>query len=447
VQQCKIRTSLILISLARAEARLDNHDLDQKAAALRADNAYKSFMDRLEAQETNIALLKEMKDDLRRQGDAFDKQNDALQRQIGFRFNFVTTMLGAIGLSLTVIFTYNIYQASKINDQIDNVNKTSLALDTVNKTLTANAAAFSEVLTRLAISDGIISAGLREYQRLAYFDAIGLASSAIAHLEVTYAQVGGSISMLRAYKYDKDKCEVSPPAISATKSPAPIGSGSLSPQALDSVVITSLVEAYDLYSTAQYFYTTVKGIDAMTVSRSKDEISKSGRILMALNVSGWQGYHWVGLAAADKGNVNEAVACYKKSVDYKSIANKDHINLAELYFTTGKFQAARASSEEYLKTVNFSFASTTDAIAHFYLTASNILSPDEKTGGGILTPRDFTNKLRGLPGWKTEGTFSSVELATYFAKPQWQNPEDPKKQEVLAIACSLMGTTCNANLK
>jgi hypothetical protein len=383
---------------------------------------------------------------------SFERHNEALQRQIGFRFNFVTSMLGFVGLVLAATFIYNKYQAEKVDDARAQLEQGTKTLAERTKTLTDNAAVFSDVLSRLAQADGLISDGHREYQNAAYIDAHYFATRAIALLEPAFNATGATADQLRKYRIDANTCQpMAPP-------PAPTASntfGVINPEALRTAVTTSLVEAYDLRNRTRLFL-LANSKDLQANYGSYDDIRKDGQFLITLNGSGWEGYHWVGLAAAEEHSFELAAACYKQSVDQKSISNKDSLNLTELLFVQGHFPEARKQADFYLRGMGSSvdrsafvkgtagsFVSPIEAVAHFYLATSNYLSPEPQAS--ILSPREYRKQLNDSVTLKFEGTFSPTELIKYVDGLEFadQVRDETRRIEVKkTMACLLDRSKC-----
>jgi hypothetical protein len=404
---------------------------------------------------------------------SFERHNDALQRQIGFRFNFVTSMLGFVvafvGLVLAGIFIYNKQETEKLDRAEANLNqgkqdlerglkqgKEGLeqgmkALQQQTNVLTDNAAAFSEVLSKLAQADGLISDGHREYQNNAYIDAHYFAREAIELLEPVFNKTGITAGQLRSYRLDAATCKTVAP------SPAPAGantSGVINPEALRTAVTASLVEAYDLLNRARLFLADSK--DLQVSYGSYEDIRRDGEFLITLNDSRWEGYHWVGVAAVHGNSFQLGAACYDRSIAQKRTSNKDSLNLTELLFLQGQFPEARTQAAIYLKGVGSaidrrglkepasSFVSAIEAVAHFYLTTSNYLSPEPQDS--VLSLEEYRKQLNDSANVKLGGTFSDTELKKYLEGRDFADQvKDGTKVNAVrsTMKCLLERSDCN----
>jgi hypothetical protein len=229
----------------------------------------------------NIEMLKGM-------SGSFEKHNDALQKQIGFRFNFVTSMIGFITLALGVTFVYNKWQADKVDEAREFLEKGT-------KVLTENSKVFAEILGITAQADGLIGDGHREYQRAAYADAHSFAGKAIGLLEQannkTGDGIGETIDKIKMTKLKDKSCQIDESSKTANSSMSKRDTfGGINPQILQRAVIISLVEAYDLQTRSLAVLLDNGG----NVSRygSYGDIRNNGRFWIAMDWNSWQGYHW-----------------------------------------------------------------------------------------------------------------------------------------------------------
>ncbi len=421
-------------TIASLEGRLNNYEGAQKAAATRLDDVYKSFMDRLSANDATVKLIKDM-------SDSIQKQSEAIQHQLGLRFNFITGMTGFIALAFAASFTYNIFQVGQ-------VNQAKSFLEDGTEVLTADAIKYSDVLSGLAKADAFSTQGDREFLRGNYFDALNMAEDAIRDLEPLLDKTGESKGQLmRETHYQPSTCER---VLTVTAHPnAPLPDrvlkskevedrfGGLGPQSLRPAVEQALFAAYDLHARATFF----------AKEKEKEIVRQDGEFLLALDglSSKWQGYHWIGLAAEGGPDIKEATACFEHSVSAKPVANKDYINLAELLFIAGHYDAAVSQGEKYLQPDYNRFGSPVDVVAQFYVIASNVLS--RKPQRDPLPPSQFIKKLGELPNLSLEGTFLSSDLqkALDESGPEGQpfkQQEAAKKAMVDKMAACLIKRQC-----
>jgi hypothetical protein len=367
--------------------------------------------------------------------EAIHKQNDAILKQMGLRFNFITGMTGFIALAFAMNFTYQIYQ-------VKDVTEARLFLKEGSELLAENATNYSEVLSRITRADTLITQGHREFQRASYFEAKELAASAIADLESALETTGLLVAELRSRgRYERSTCKVTnalagPIAVRKGKQAPPRSEGIEKtfgrghPEILRPSVIESLFAAYDLRARANFF------------SKAKGKIRDDGLFLMTLDGSRWEGYHWVGLSAEDDNDYPQAVACFTNSVNQKGIGNKDHINLAELLFIQGDYARSRNHAEAFVKPLEYSFVAATEVVAHFYLTLSNFLVSDSR-GAPILSPAQFKIKLRDNPTVRLEGTFLAGDLDDYLKGPKFNLLDEEQKKAVQQLAHCLTARQCN----
>lgn len=384
------------------------------------------------------AVNKQHMDMLRGLTASFERHNDALQRQIGFRFNFVTSMLGVVGLVLTATLVYNKIQVDDLEKQRGLMEQSRRKYDESNENLTKSTAVFSSVLSALAEANGLISDGHREYKNAAYIDAQYFSTAAIRLLETAFDRTGVSLEQFRNYRFDSSLCVTgASPAIPTTQT-------GLS-EALRTAVRTSLVEAYDLRNRARLFLLANKRGPQFG---SYDDIQNDGEFLISLNPKGWEGYHWVGLVAAlaaaqqstGREKFDQAHACYQQSIRQKRTSNKDSLNLVELLFTNGKFPEAQETVATYLRdlqspidkksflTDGATFVSTIEAVGHFYLTAANHLSANPDNS--ILEPDDYIAQWSKRDPQKFEGTFIPEVLKKYIESKKFTEQDVTDKRKV-----------------
>ena len=429
-------------------------DSSQTTSQLELNTFRKTLEEQLAAKDLRVDVLKNEIDSLRALNSqhvdtiksmsaSFERQNDTLQKQIGFRFNFVTSMMGVITLVLAATFVYNKYQ----NDKVDEARS---FLEKGTKILSEHATKFADMLSTIAQASGLIADGNREYNNYSFLDAYYLAGRAVDLLEDTFAQTGLTIKDLRSRGYDSKHCKTSRfrPVPGAKNVPVPTSDvekafGGIGPQSLQPALIASLIKAYDLRNRARLFLLARSGQSESVKFGSMNNIKDDGQFLIALDARGWEGYHWVGLAAAQQPNYEEAVACYKQSVDRKPLANKDRLNLTELMFVHGDFPGAREQADAYLKALDYSFLSPIEIVAHFYLSISNFLSqaPREK----IRSPKEYRGEVSKLSELKLEGVFSSTELKKYIGEKEFSThvPDEGKRKEVSnTVECLLHKDQC-----
>ena len=126
---------------------------------------------------------------------------------------------------------------------------------------------------------------------------------------------------------------------------------------------------------------------------------------------------------------------------YKPIANKDHINLAELLFIEGHYDQATSQAKKYIEPEFDRFGSPTDVVAQFYIIASNLLS--KKMQPGVKGPDFFLTSLGKLPNLNLEGTFLSQDLERALDESRSEGQsfaaqDGPKKDQVRKMKVCLM---------
>jgi tetratricopeptide (TPR) repeat protein len=350
-------------------------------------------------------------------------------------------MTGFIALAFAASFSYNLFQVKEVNDA-----KSFLTDGT--DVLTFDVVKYSEVLSGLAEGDAITTQGEREFLRNNFSDAATLANDAIKLLEPLLKETGiAEPGLLRNATFERSTC--TNVMIASAMSPQPFTDGphkskeveekfsGLSPQTLRPALLEALFAAYDLHARGVFFGN----------AKYRDPIRHDGEVLLVINPTKWQGYHWVGLAAEDNAEFEQAKACFQNSVKNKPTVNKDHINLAELLFLDGRYEKATSEVLKYFPPDYRGFGSGTDVVAQFYLIASNYLS--ETPQPGILSPSNFMSNMAQLQNLRLEGSFLSTELdkALDETKPSGQNfakKDRLKKAVVLKMAVCLKTRKCES---
>ena len=109
----------------------------------------------------------------------------------------------------------------------------------------------------------------------------------------------------------------------------------LNPRRLRPVIVESLFAAYDLRGRARFYLGEVI------------PLKTDGALLITLDPSRPEGYHWIGIASSreGEGKYDLAVSCYQQSVNRSSNRdsgpNKDNINLAEYFFLNGDYEKSK----------------------------------------------------------------------------------------------------------
>jgi hypothetical protein len=375
--------------LKELESRLGTAETVQTATNTRVQ----SLSDQLSAKDASAQLTRDMNDSLQ-------KQRDALQRQMDLRFNFITGMTGFIALALTATFSYNLFQVKEVNDA------KNFLLDGT-EVLTSDARKYSEILSGLAKADTFTTQGDREFLRGNYSDSVLMAEQAISYLDPLLKDTGvDKADFFASETFHPDTCDVAHREVTVASLPerslkdkeVEQRFAGLDPTTLRKAVLQALFTGYDLHARGSLFGR----------SQYRDVVHDDGEKLLALDDSQWQGYHWIGLASEGGPNNRLARACFNNSVMKKPLANKDHINLAELLFFEGRYDEARSEGSKYFESNYTQFSSATDVVAQFYLVSSNVLSKNSQTG--ILSADAFRQNLSKLPTLRLEGTFLSADL-------------------------------------
>lgn len=402
------------------ETRLENNEIMQRATAQRLDEIHKSMIDRLGAKDDTINRLKE-------QGDWVLKQNDTLLKQIGLRWNLLTGLTTLVGLAFTITLGYQIWRVEQVMD-------TKRALEQGTALLAQNTNAYSKILSTLAHADTLMTEGNREFQRAEYKQATNLATRAIGLLTSALQTTGFEVLELQKQAaYDSATCSANASFSSVSQRPSPESDyAALNPKVLKKAVVDALFTAYDLHARATFF------------STNRDELRPNGMILLALDDSRWEGYHWIGLAAEaeGEGSFAEATACFRRSVERNKIGNKDYINLAELSFIRFNYSDATTFSEQYLRPLGHRFKSPVDVVAQFYYSAAGLLS-DNVNARSRMPPETFHKKVAKLREFTLEGTFSPSDLINFLKSSEFeQRTPSEKIGQVRQLAACLIDRTC-----
>jgi tetratricopeptide (TPR) repeat protein len=420
------------LALKRVEARLENSEAKQNTTALRFDDLYKALHERLNAKDDTLTRLKE-------QSEWTLRQNDVLLKQIGLRWNLLTGLTSFLGLAFALVFVYQTWRVEQINDAKKTLEASAAAVNESSKQLAQNSKAYSDILSILAHADTLMTESNREFLRAEYAVAAKRGSDATEALTSALQITGDNFAELKklTLRYVSTTCSLTastlavPEKVTAvsekvTRDPDP----ALSPKALRTAVGDALFTAYDLHARAAFF------------STPRGDLRADGTMLLALNESQWEGYHWIGLAAEEAGFLPEATECFRRSVDKNPVGNKDYLNLAELSFIHSDFPAAVKYSDQYLHPLNHRFKSSLDVVAQFYFSAAGFLVHDAEAQRE-MPPELFEGKVGGLPDFTLEGTFSPVDLNKYLSGQAFSEkvPDDQRKQ-VQKLADCLIKRIC-----
>jgi hypothetical protein len=355
-QRSEVLINEMELALKRVEARLENSEAKQNTTAERLDDLYKALLERLSAKDDTLTQLRE-------QSEWTLKQNDTLLKQIGLRWNLLTGLTAFVALLFSIVFAYQIWRVEQVMETRKALDSSAAAANESTKLLAQNSKAYSDILGILAHADTLMTDSNREFLRTEYTVAGKRASDAIEVLKSALQSSGDSFADLKkkTLLYVSTTCSLnaSVPAVSemTRDSDSP-----LSPKALRTAVRNALFTAYDLHARASFF------------STPRGDLRGDGTILLVLNDSEWEGYHWIGLDAEQAGFSNEAKECFRHSVDKNPVGNKDYLNLAELSFINSDFPAAVKYSDQYLHPLNHRFKSSLDVVAQFYFSAAGFLA-------------------------------------------------------------------------
>jgi hypothetical protein len=412
-------------SLKTAETRLENTEAKQNTTAQRLDELYKALLERLDAKNDTLNRFRE-------QSEWTLKQNDTLLKQIGLRWNLLTGLTGFVALAFSIVFAYQIWRVEQVMETKKALESTAASANESIKLLAINTKAYSDILGILARADTLMTDSNREFLRAEYVVAANRGSDATEALKSALQSTGDSVADLKKQTalYVSTTCSLSASASVVSEKMARDSDFALSPKALRTAVRDALFTAYDLHARAAFF------------STPQGDLRGDGTILLALDDSQWEGYHWIGLDAEKAGFIAEATECFRHSVDKNPVGNKDYLNLAELSFIHSDFSAAVKYSDQYLHPLNHRFKSSLDVVAQFYFSAAGFLSNDADAHNR-MPPEAFRKKVDGLPDFTLEGTFSPTDLNTYLSSPEYNGKvTDDQKREVQRLADCLILRKC-----
>jgi hypothetical protein len=418
------------MTLKKLEARVEGAEKDQQTTTQRMETLYQTLLTRLTTKDESIDRLKD-------QSEWILRQNDTLLKQVGFRWNLLTGLTTLVGLAFTVTLGYQIWRVEQVMD-------TKRALEQGTIALAQNTKLYSEVLSKLAEADNVLTESNREFQRSEYKSALKLSSTAIELLKQASQKTNLDVSQLvQSASYDNLTCAVklvpsekktvfiiaegitSEVSVQQKEVDAKGIEHALTPTDLQTAVRDELFTAYDMNARAAFF------LDPQ--SRDIQPVRENGRILAVLNQSRWEGYHWLGLAAESPAHKDfaEASACFGKSVELNSTGNKDSINLAELNFLQSKYDKALEYSEGYLGRALDRFISPNDVVAQFYASSARLILGDNKG----LSPKDFRQKVSTLHKFTTEGTFSSIDIDSAIKNNELKASVEQIKEIQASLDC------------
>ena len=419
------RITEIELSLKTVETRLENSETKQNTTAQRLDELYKALLERLDAKNDTLIRFRE-------QGEWTLKQNDTLLKQIGLRWNLLTGLTGFVALAFSIVFAYQIWRVEQVMETRKALESSAAAADESIKLLAQNTKAYSYILGILAHADTLMTDSNREFLRAEYAVAANRGSDAAEALKSALQSTGDSIADLkkRTLLYVSTTCSLNESASAVSESMTRDSDSALSPKALRAAVRDALFTAYDLHARAAFF------------STPRGDLRGDGAMLLALDGSQWEGYHWIGLDAEDAGFMTEATECFRRSVDKNPVGNKDYLNLAELSFIHSNFPEALKYSDQYLHPLNHRFKSSLDVVAQFYFSAAGFLSSDAEAHDK-MPPEAFQKKVDELPDFTLEGTFAPGDLNKYLSSQEFAGKVTAgQKVEVQKLAGCLILRKC-----
>jgi tetratricopeptide (TPR) repeat protein len=418
-QRSEVLINEMELALKRVEARLENSEAKQNTTAQRLDELYRALLERLGAKDDTLTRLKE-------QSEWSLKQNDTLLKQIGLRWNLLTGITSFLGLAFALVFVYQTWRVEQIMEAKKSLEASAATANESTKLLAQNSKAYSDILGILAHADTLMTESNREFLRAEYTVAAKRASDATEALTSALQITGDNFAEIKrlTLRYVSTTCSLNESASAVSEKVTRDPDSALSPKALRTATREALFSAYDLHARAAFF------------STPRGDLRGDGAMLLALNESQWEGYHWIGLAAEEAGFFAEASECFGRSVDKNPVGNKDYLNLAELSFIHSDFPAAVKYSDRYLHPINHRFKSSLDVIAQFYFSAAGFLAHDVEAQQ-LMPPERFREKVGGLPDFSLEGTFAPGDLNNYLSNPVFSAKvsDDERKQVQKLVDC------------
>jgi cell division protein FtsL len=393
---------------------------------------------RLATQEAGLAISAAKVDK-----DFIEKVQEATWKQVKRRWDFVQgflvvltivlTVIGAIIAIIAIVSSYNFYESRKIVDDIKNqAVETKKSIDAASE----NTKIYTYLLGINSLATVLMSEAYREAERKEFSEARRLATQAIDVLDDTFTKANTSIAgMMSTYTLNSDTCTLDPPT-----------GASLTP--CDAISIKG-IELGQLYPAIcrSYFYATdlraqaTFNLPAKTTSRSfvASELRRDGKVLVWLDRSRTEGYHWVGIGEVVVQHFDEARECFKVSSHQTrgTSAEKDFVNLAEVAFVTGSYIESANYAKSYLsprgllKEMTFETATPIEIIANFYLSLADfVLSRDAEA------PQRFRASYGSLKFDPLGVTFSSEALDNFLTERDspFQHLSWDKRQEVMRTA-------------
>ncbi len=269
------RTTELERSLKSIETRVENNEAKQNTTAQRLDELYKALLERLDAKNDTLNSFRE-------QGEWTLKQNDTLLKQIGLRWNLLTGLTAFVALAFSIVFAYQIWRVEQIMETKKALESSAAAANESIKLLAQNTEAYSDILGILAHADTLMTDSNREFLRAEYAVAANRASDAAEALKAALQSTGYSTADLKKLTllYVSTTCSLSASTSAASEKMTHDSHSALSPIALQTAVREALFTAYDLHARAAFF-STLAG-----------DLRSDGTMLLALDDSQWEGYHW-----------------------------------------------------------------------------------------------------------------------------------------------------------
>jgi tetratricopeptide (TPR) repeat protein len=310
----------ITVLKTKVEAKTEfGTDFDKRLDSLRDD-----IHDRFSVRDEILNAAKAMNESLA-------KQNDALHKTIGLRWNVITGLITFIGVLTVITFGYAGWKTIQIAGEKEELRTAVESFKEREKQVkvdllkqSAELAKQSDDFARLSYSTSLLFQATRELAKQNYPDVHEYTARAIdiliGMISPNYDQTLG-IADLDVVGL----CQANEKTIKTS-----------SESSQRQAIVETLTAAYDLKATA-YFQ-----------ADDHSNIMEVARSLLRLDRFNWQGYHWSGIALTGKQNFPEATSCFKKSVSLSRYAEKDRVNLIELLFVQGSYAEAESAAKVYL---------------------------------------------------------------------------------------------------
>lgn len=382
--------------MARIAARLDSQDASSGRSKQKPDVPAE---DRPEIMGARI--IKDI-------ADSIQQRNEAVWSQLSGRWDFVQGLLIVVTLVFTVIVGISAYNFNEARKAVDEVESRASQTKKDIADAVADARTYSDLLGYIALASTLVSEGYREFERKDYPESRTLTGKAIDSLDDAFIRIGRPIADIKKVNtFNPKTCRLE----SAVASIVPCDTNELKGAKVAQLypaLCATYFSAMDLRARATF--SLPKSIPRNFVAA---ELRRAGQILMLLDRSRNEGYHWVGIAEALSRHNDEAIACFELSSHQTTgtAAEKDFVNLAETAFTVGRYDDAEKYAKSYLQPRGYPFGTAIEIIAQFYLSIAQFILETDLEG-----TKKFRKQYGSLGENPLGASFSDEALELYLSE-------------------------------